>query len=86
MEAEAVNIEWMEGEAEAVKEILEAEAINIYRFHCFHCSGIWGKISLFLGKFLAVKPNFKPYWTSAKWKGKRKRPYFKTVEAEAEAV
>ena len=44
LEAEAVNMKWMEAEAEAdaVKKILEAEAeaIKIYRFHCFHYSGI----------------------------------------------
>ena len=75
VEAEAVNMKWMEAEAEAeaVKKILEAEAIKIYRFHRFHYSGIWGKISLFLWKFSELKPDFKPCWTSVKWKWKRKR-------------
>ena len=61
-EAEAVNIKWMEAEAEAVKKLLEAEAeaMKIYRFHHFHYSGIWGKIFVFIGKFWELKPNFQP--------------------------
>ena len=93
MEAEVVSMKWIE--AEAVKIVLEAEAIQIYRFHHFHYSTeIWGKFFIFLGMFSEIefelKLNFKQCRTSAKWKWKwpywkQKQVDFKTVEAEAEA-
>ena len=88
-EAEALNMKWMEAEAEAeaVKKILEAEAegIQIYRFHRFHYSSIWGKIFFILRKSLEIKLDLKPIWTSTKWKRPyRKRVDFKSVKAEAD--
>ena len=75
-EAVAVNIEWIEAEAEveAVKKILEAEAIKIYRFHRFHYSGFWGKIFSFFRNFFRNSTRFKANLD------------FNKVEAEAEAA
>ena len=75
-EAEVVNAKWIEAEAEveAVNKLLDAEVIKIYRLHCFHYSGIGGKIFLFLGIFLEIEPNLKLCWTTAKLKGNR--PYY----------
>ena len=87
-----------EAEPEVVKKILEAEteAIEILNFHCFHSSGIWGKVFLSTEIFLEIEPNLQESGSERRsgyvWSKRGFIPKqwmhnnFKVVEAEAEAA